>query len=545
MRMLRMRLSLWRSHVRASMLALVVLGALTWLLLYSYAGNEALLKLHLEQGGVELRERLQYAEMLLQNRQKQILGLQQRLSLMVDGGKSSVGDNNTITMGNITLSVMQGSDQLVLPSIYSHLPHLLQHNESLLPSFSLSRGRTGVSLVIGIPTIQRQVKNYLLETLQSLLDAMTADDKQTTLIIVFIAESSRDYIEAQAKEITSRFQLFVDNGLIDIIAPSPDYYPDFATLKPTLGDQSERFRWRTKQNLDFAYLMMYSQSRGTYYLQVEDDIVAKPQFTSTIRNFIVSQTSSEWFMLEFSQLGFIGKLFKTKDLGQLSEFLLMFHMDKPVDWLLDHLLYVRLCLPDKDMGHCVRMKAKQRIRYKPSLFQHVGTHSSLKGKVQKLKDKDFGKVPLFRPHTNPSAKVSTSLKVYKQHTLEKAYAGQDYFWAHLPRDGDYVRFDFTPSIVVDKYIFRTGNTEHAGDIFLDTSVEVLPFNKIESLKPNQEKNSITKDGFVRVGSFVRGLANGTVPVTLGSISALRLVVHKQSLNWVVLSEISIQASTKS
>ncbi|XP_014681774.1 PREDICTED: alpha-1,3-mannosyl-glycoprotein 4-beta-N-acetylglucosaminyltransferase B-like isoform X2 [Priapulus caudatus] len=507
MRMLRMRLSLWRSHVRASMLALVVLGALTWLLLYSYAGNEALLKLHLEQGGVELRERLQYAEMLLQNRQKQILGLQQRLSLMVDGGKSSVGDNNTITMGNITLSVMQGSDQLVLPSIYSHLPHLLQHNESLLPSFSLSRGRTGVSLVIGIPTIQRQVKNYLLETLQSLLDAMTADDKQTTLIIVFIAESSRDYIEAQAKEITSR--------------------------------------WRTKQNLDFAYLMMYSQSRGTYYLQVEDDIVAKPQFTSTIRNFIVSQTSSEWFMLEFSQLGFIGKLFKTKDLGQLSEFLLMFHMDKPVDWLLDHLLYVRLCLPDKDMGHCVRMKAKQRIRYKPSLFQHVGTHSSLKGKVQKLKDKDFGKVPLFRPHTNPSAKVSTSLKVYKQHTLEKAYAGQDYFWAHLPRDGDYVRFDFTPSIVVDKYIFRTGNTEHAGDIFLDTSVEVLPFNKIESLKPNQEKNSITKDGFVRVGSFVRGLANGTVPVTLGSISALRLVVHKQSLNWVVLSEISIQASTKS
>ena len=27
-------------------------------------------------------------------------------------------------------------------------------------------------------------------------------------------------------------------------------------------------RWRTKQNLDFSYLMMYAQSRGKYYVQV-------------------------------------------------------------------------------------------------------------------------------------------------------------------------------------------------------------------------------------------------------------------------------------
>jgi alpha-1,3-mannosylglycoprotein beta-1,4-N-acetylglucosaminyltransferase A/B len=31
------------------------------------------------------------------------------------------------------------------------------------------------------------------------------------------------------------------------------------------------------------------------------------------------------------------------------------------------------------------MKAEVRRRYKPSLFQHVGVKSSLKGKVQKLK----------------------------------------------------------------------------------------------------------------------------------------------------------------
>ena len=27
-------------------------------------------------------------------------------------------------------------------------------------------------------------------------------------------------------------------------------------------------RWRTKQNLDYTFLMMYARSRGTYYVQV-------------------------------------------------------------------------------------------------------------------------------------------------------------------------------------------------------------------------------------------------------------------------------------
>lgn len=27
-------------------------------------------------------------------------------------------------------------------------------------------------------------------------------------------------------------------------------------------------RWRTKQNLDFSFLMLYAQNKGTYYVQV-------------------------------------------------------------------------------------------------------------------------------------------------------------------------------------------------------------------------------------------------------------------------------------
>jgi N-Acetylglucosaminyltransferase-IV (GnT-IV) conserved region len=45
----------------------------------------------------------------------------------------------------------------------------------------------------------------------------------------------------------------------------------------------------------------------------------------------------------------LGKLFRSNDLPFVVEFILMFYRDKPVDWLLDHLLYVKICSPEKDM----------------------------------------------------------------------------------------------------------------------------------------------------------------------------------------------------
>ena len=42
-------------------------------------------------------------------------------------------------------------------------------------------------------------------------------------------------------------------------------------------------------------------------MQLEDDIVAKPNYPSTMKNFALQQPSEEWMILEFSQLGFIGK----------------------------------------------------------------------------------------------------------------------------------------------------------------------------------------------------------------------------------------------
>lgn len=43
------------------------------------------------------------------------------------------------------------------------------------------------------------------------------------------------------------------------------------------------------------------------FLQLEDDIVVKQNYFSTIKNFALQLASEDWMILEFSQLGFIGK----------------------------------------------------------------------------------------------------------------------------------------------------------------------------------------------------------------------------------------------
>ena len=134
----------------------------------------------------------------------------------------------------------------------------------------------------------------------------------------------------------------------------------------------------------------------------------RANFTSIMRNFAAEKTSAkqDWFMINFCQLGFIGKLFRAKDLPTLIKVFLTFYSDKPVDWLLHDIISTKVCNPDcrklflqslysgkdaKPTNSCEEEMNKVRIQYKPSLFQHIGTHSSLNGKIQKSVDKSFGK----------------------------------------------------------------------------------------------------------------------------------------------------------
>lgn len=130
--------------------------------------------------------------------------------------------------------------------------------------------------------------------------------------------------------------------------PSFWYPPDLDYVEPTFGDSQERMIWRTKQNLDYAYLMVYAYyfyGHIDYYVQLEDDVISKFGYVSAMTLF--ADNNENWFGCDFSKLGFIAKLFKIKDLPLLSNFILLFYREKPVDWILDQLYIVRYCNHEK------------------------------------------------------------------------------------------------------------------------------------------------------------------------------------------------------
>ena len=126
------------------------------------------------------------------------------------------------------------------------------------------------------------------------------------VISVALFQTSPAKVKERAEELKAKFTDPIRSGVLEIIAPPASFYPDMKNLPRTFGDPLERVQWRTKQNLDYAFLMMYAQSKARFYIQMEDDIIASPSYASIIRAFAMQQDASQWFMLEFSALGFIG-----------------------------------------------------------------------------------------------------------------------------------------------------------------------------------------------------------------------------------------------
>ncbi len=145
----------------------------------------------------------------------------------------------------------------------------------------------------------RPRENYLKSTLKSLVENLSGKEAGDTLIIVFVAEENAENVAKVAGTIQSGFGNETLSGLIEVIGPPPDFYPDFDALKPTLGDSADRMCWRTKQNLDYVLLMSYARGRGKYYVQLQDDVHTKPGYVSAMKEFADSKGDS-FFLVNFS-----------------------------------------------------------------------------------------------------------------------------------------------------------------------------------------------------------------------------------------------------
>lgn len=270
-----------------------------------------------------LRNRLSYVSHLNDEHLQQISSMKQQnlrlirtlnrkkdCQLINENIRNASFDKNSSFYENInenTIDLLKNGFQL--PPSFSYLAHLHGKHDMLSPSFRRQTNksnflRNNVTYIIGIPTVKRDKQSYLIETIKSLIDNLNPDDIDRLLIVIFIAEPfDSEYVRTTSHELEHLYRKYIENGLIEIISPPMEFYPDFDSLRLSLNDDKQRVKWRTKQNYDFTYLMMYASRRGKYYIQLEDDVITKPSYLETIDNFIRRQQTQNWFMLEYSTLG--------------------------------------------------------------------------------------------------------------------------------------------------------------------------------------------------------------------------------------------------
>ena len=155
-----------------------------------------------------------------------------------------------------------------------------------------------------------------------------------------------------------------------MVQPKPNYYPTLVyPEKDQFGDNVERLKWRTKQNLDYIYMWLQAlKAQPRYFLQLEDDLeIAEDYFRKMLSkiDFQNTKNSAEWKVLEFSNQGFIGKLFEYHTLLELTISTVLQFRDKPCDWILAQFLTNKYCSPDMTAVKCrVQLKKYARERLK-------------------------------------------------------------------------------------------------------------------------------------------------------------------------------------
>ena len=83
---------------------------------------------------------------------------------------------------------------------------------------------------------------------------------------------------------------------------------------------------------------------------MEDDVITTRGFISEIIKYSNDGTDlkAKWFMIEFSDLGFIGKFFHNRDLPLFISMFTTFALYQPVDYLYYGVLQTISCDPAKD-----------------------------------------------------------------------------------------------------------------------------------------------------------------------------------------------------
>ncbi|XP_063802134.1 alpha-1,3-mannosyl-glycoprotein 4-beta-N-acetylglucosaminyltransferase C-like [Pseudophryne corroboree] len=374
-------------------------------------------------------------------------------------------------------------------------------------------------LTIGISSVKREKSNYLLTTIESIFHHSSQEELDQLIVVIYMANTKHTQNRKTAEEIERQFHSEIAAGHLIVISSYINAYPPLDNLKRNYNDPPNRVTFRSKQNVDYAFLVNFCANMSQYYLMLEDDVTCAMNFLTSIKTYI-QKHNAPWTTVTFSNLGYIGKLYHSEDLQKLARFLLLFYDEMPCDWLLD-LFYQSKTQRDK-------------IQSKPSLFQHIGFYSSFQGSENKLKDKDFAEtVEPYGDH--PPASCFSDIKVYKDNTPDNVcFAGPSFFWGSDIKAGNYFTMTFNDAINIERISIITGTSQQPTDILRSGNVE-LGRQKVQS----EGKKSCKL--FSNIGKFENGTFSlDRINSAAGkSIDCLKIQVSASQAEWLIIQKVGI------
>lgn len=344
------------------------------------------------------------------------------------------------------------------------------------------------------------------------------------VIVVFFLDKNQTWCKEKARELYIQYKPLVAKGSIRLVhVYDRSIYPDFSKVKRTYNDSPQRVAWRTKQNIDYAFMFKYCTNISKFYIQLEDDVIAADNYFGEIIGFI-GKTKAFWYCIDFSNLGFIGKLLRSSDLEQLAQYVLMFFDEQPGDLLLRSLKIIKT--QEKD------------ITPAKSLFQHKGIVSSMSNKRQFIEDGSFGKLSKSMKqfyHYNPTAIIDTNIETYSDHEPVHAYDMTDkYFWGLSPTQGSYYRIIFDTPQNISRIFIDSGHETKPSDILHDAVVRV----SVKTDRPTKQSDKISCDNSKILTNFTNGdvNTNNSIP---HNIDCIIVEILKNQSDWLVIREIAI------
>ena len=232
---------------------------------------------------------------------------------------------------------------------------------------NLSTQFLAVFLSIGIPTIERNNNgkkvDYLNTTLSILISKLSPAERRQVLIVIFCADQDPKKQQVTIANLQQNFQKHIQTGLIQILLAPKRFYSRIDNLPRNFNDTELRVKWRSKQSLDIAFMFYYMHGLSEFYLHLEDDVKTEDDFFETIRHDSKEKFKTEWVMIMYFKMGFIGKLIKSDILSPMADFLRNFYYEMPPDWL--YSIFVKLL--EKNGVELIGSR---------TLFHHLGVQSS-------------------------------------------------------------------------------------------------------------------------------------------------------------------------